>query len=374
MRKKLLSTIIILVLIFVAWAFLRFVIGGPEDTWICDNGQWVKHGNPKALMPDSSCGEQLNQNQDISNEIVVSQPQANAIISGTIQVMGQARGQWFFEAVFPVQLINENEELISQTQAHAQEDWTTENFVPFEAQIEVPAGFSGNATLILRRDNPSGLPEYDRELRIPVKIIKADSSRQTEANLILLNIPFLAQAPFGQWEDPIYQNACEEASLLMAILWVRGEEAISKDMATNELKKFADFEIERYNNFYDHSAADTAQLMKDYFNYYNVEVKNDIFIEDIKRELQKGNAVIVPIDGRSLKNPFYTQPGPPEHMLLIKGYDSGTGEFITNDAGTRHGENYRYNEDILWESIRDYPTGYKEPITETRKPMIIVWK
>ncbi len=27
----------------------------PEDTWICDNGQWVKHGNPVTLMPDGEC-------------------------------------------------------------------------------------------------------------------------------------------------------------------------------------------------------------------------------------------------------------------------------------------------------------------------------
>lgn len=32
---------------------LRFLT--PEDTWVCDEGQWVKHGNPAASMPDGEC-------------------------------------------------------------------------------------------------------------------------------------------------------------------------------------------------------------------------------------------------------------------------------------------------------------------------------
>ncbi len=49
--KKLLIILIIIVVIFL----LRFVIGGSEDDWICDNGQWVKHGVPSAPMPEDPC-------------------------------------------------------------------------------------------------------------------------------------------------------------------------------------------------------------------------------------------------------------------------------------------------------------------------------
>jgi hypothetical protein len=44
----------ILIIIFI-WLFLRFVLGGPEDDWICVNGQWVKHGQPLAPVPNKSC-------------------------------------------------------------------------------------------------------------------------------------------------------------------------------------------------------------------------------------------------------------------------------------------------------------------------------
>jgi len=376
-RNRIVTIFIVLALLIGAWLFLRFVIGGPEDTWICDNGQWIKHGNPRDPMPTSGCGEEkgdIEEKEDISEKIKVFKPQVNEILSGPIEIEGEAKGSWYFEAVFPIWLIDENGNIIAQTSAWAQDEWMTEDFVPFKAEIEAPSDFSGNATLILKNDNPSGLPEYDKEIRVPIKVDKKDSSRENGANLVLIDVPFLAQAPFGQWSDPIYQNACEEASLLMAILWVNRVKSISKEEATLELKKFADFEIEKYNNFYDHSMADTGQLMRDYFEYDNIEYRENIVAEDIINQLLNGNLVIVPINGQILKNPFYTPPGPAEHMLLIIGYDWTTEEFITNDAGTRQGEKYRYDQTILWEAIRDYPTGYKESILEINKVMLIVKK
>jgi len=44
-----------LLLVITAWFFVRFVIGGSEDDWICDEGQWVKHGYPSAPMPEGEC-------------------------------------------------------------------------------------------------------------------------------------------------------------------------------------------------------------------------------------------------------------------------------------------------------------------------------
>lgn len=49
--------IIIILIIIVAWFVLRFVIGGSEDTWICVDGEWVKHGVPSAPKPTKPCGD-----------------------------------------------------------------------------------------------------------------------------------------------------------------------------------------------------------------------------------------------------------------------------------------------------------------------------
>lgn len=47
--------------IVVALLVIFFIIGslrlfsGSEDVWICDNGQWVKHGQPSSQMPQEEC-------------------------------------------------------------------------------------------------------------------------------------------------------------------------------------------------------------------------------------------------------------------------------------------------------------------------------
>lgn len=46
--------------------FLRFVIGGDEDAWICQNGEWVKHGNPSRSQPATPCEKK---GQNIEEEV-----------------------------------------------------------------------------------------------------------------------------------------------------------------------------------------------------------------------------------------------------------------------------------------------------------------
>jgi hypothetical protein len=45
----------------------------------------------------------------------------------------------------------------------------TPAFVPFEATLSFTPPASRTGTLILAKDNPSGLPEHAAELRIPVR-------------------------------------------------------------------------------------------------------------------------------------------------------------------------------------------------------------
>jgi len=54
-KKKLLIYFgIILILIFV-WFGVRFILGGPEDDWLCVKGEWVRHGNPTVSKPTGGC-------------------------------------------------------------------------------------------------------------------------------------------------------------------------------------------------------------------------------------------------------------------------------------------------------------------------------
>ena len=191
---------------------------------------------------------------------------------------------------------------------------------------------------------------------------------------VLLDVPFTAQAPLGNWKDPRQQHGCEEASVLMALRWARGK-TLFATQAQQQILAMADWEQKKYGNYVDTSAIDTAErLVKKYAGYENVSVRYDIGVQDIKDELDNGNVVVAPMNGRLLKNPYFKRPGPLQHMLLIRGYDNTRGEFITNDPGTRRGKGYRYPYAILMGALRDYPTGNNEEIKNVRTAMIVIKK
>jgi hypothetical protein len=44
-----------LAVLILGWTVVRFVIGGPEDDWICEGGEWVRHGWPRDSRPEGEC-------------------------------------------------------------------------------------------------------------------------------------------------------------------------------------------------------------------------------------------------------------------------------------------------------------------------------
>lgn len=52
-KKYIIISAIVLVLIAITVVVLR----SKEDTWLCENGAWIKHGNPKEEMPTTFCGD-----------------------------------------------------------------------------------------------------------------------------------------------------------------------------------------------------------------------------------------------------------------------------------------------------------------------------
>lgn len=89
----------------------------------------------------------------------------------TFTVTGVAPNAWYFEAVFPIQIRDADDNLVATGQGHAQSDWTIPGPVPFTATITITNVYSGPADLILLRDNPSELPENSDEVTIPIIVI-----------------------------------------------------------------------------------------------------------------------------------------------------------------------------------------------------------
>lgn len=66
-NKKIFITIIVVIAILFVWLLIR----GPEDTWICVNGEWVKHGVPSAPKPTEPCDELPENGPPPLNELQV---------------------------------------------------------------------------------------------------------------------------------------------------------------------------------------------------------------------------------------------------------------------------------------------------------------
>lgn len=110
--------------------------------------------------------------------ITVVSPRIEDTVKSPLVIRGKARGYWFFEATFPIVLTDWDGRIIAEHYAQAQGEWMTTEFVPFRSILEFenpvfPGAdenhFSRRGYLILKKDNPSGLPEHDDALEIPIR-------------------------------------------------------------------------------------------------------------------------------------------------------------------------------------------------------------
>jgi len=104
------------------------------------------------------------------NDVIrIFHPSSGQTVSSPLYVEGEARGMWYFEASFPVSIIAEDGTVLLNHYIMTPFDWMTEEYVPFYTHLEFAAPTQGTGTLVLHKDNPSGLPEYDDEVRIPIQ-------------------------------------------------------------------------------------------------------------------------------------------------------------------------------------------------------------
>ena len=104
-----------------------------------------------------------------ANLIVADFPLSGSRIASPVTITGKAHGNWYFEASFPIKIVNESGAILDQRPAQAQGEWMTSEFVPFSVRLSFPAQPTGSkGKIILEKDNPSGLPEYDDYLEIPI--------------------------------------------------------------------------------------------------------------------------------------------------------------------------------------------------------------
>lgn len=125
---------------------------------------------------NASANINSNSNNNTISDIQITSPLKNDSITSPLQIEGEARGSWFFEASFPVQIVDDDGNQLGYGSAQAVGDWQTNDFVDFMAQITFENGNKSSGFLVLQNDNPSGLEDLKKEIRIPVNFSIAEKN------------------------------------------------------------------------------------------------------------------------------------------------------------------------------------------------------
>lgn len=175
-----------------------------------------------------------------------------------------------------------------------------------------------------------------------------------------LDVQFYAQAPKADWGMP-YQEACEEASLILAYNYVTFQ-TMTVEEFDKAIRDMVDWQIETYGSHKDITIEEVAMIAEKYLGFSNFEVVDNPTVEQMKEFLVQGYPIVAPFAGRQLGNPFFTEPGPIYHMLVIKGYEETEKglRFITDDVGTKRGKNFTYDENTLMSALHDWIEGSLE--------------
>lgn len=152
---------------------------------------WMGVKKAEEVAPGFSLGEseetdeakQTTYQSEKGVELIVTSPTKDSVVTSPLLITGEAPGFWYFEATFPLVLVNWDGLIIAEGYATAQGEWMTRELVPFTATLEFTdvlpltegiedlsqvQDFMKKGALILQRDNPSGLPQNDDAVEIPI--------------------------------------------------------------------------------------------------------------------------------------------------------------------------------------------------------------
>jgi hypothetical protein len=147
---------------------------GPAPTSFieCEKQYPVSQSYPRTCTTQLgvSFTEDIGNTSAMTDSITVETPRPNDTVSSPIVINGKARGTYYYEGTFPVEVHAADGTVVGQGIAEAQGAWTTTDFVRFKGTITfTKPNFGATGTLVFKNDNPSGDPSNQKELDIPVQ-------------------------------------------------------------------------------------------------------------------------------------------------------------------------------------------------------------
>ena len=200
-----------------------------------------------------------------------------------------------------------------------------------------------NVPEIIQNESPDQSPVLEKEA--------TPAEKHLPENFLIKNVAFISQAPAKIWDD-LHKEACEEATLLIVKNYLDGKrgDEIDVNSGDEEIKKMVKWQTKIWGGHFDLSLEKVKQMAETIYGIKS-EIKEIKSLDEIKKIISEGKLVIAPTAGRELRNPYFQNPGPVYHMVVIFGYDKNN--FIVHDVGTRRGANYKYPQKTLFDAIYD---------------------
>lgn len=174
--KKLLYALLTLVLVIAAGVGVYFYQQRNIDDMNAKNK--ILTSKVKKLQSEQSTTNPSNNDQQTTTTttytsekgvtVTVTSPKSGAKVTSPLTVSGTVPGSWSFEAQFTVRLVDAQGNLIAKTPAKLQGDWMTDEQVPFTATLSFSHSSGAKGSLVLIKDNPSGLANNNDSVVIPV--------------------------------------------------------------------------------------------------------------------------------------------------------------------------------------------------------------
>lgn len=180
-----------------------------------------------------------------------------------------------------------------------------------------------------------------------------------------LKAAFYAQAPAGNWDYP-WQEACEEATVLL-IANEYFNHQWSAEQFNQQILSMVDWENKTFGDYKHTTMAQTDQMIHDLLGL-KTKMHDNPDLATIKNILAEGHFIVLPLAGKELGNPYFSNGGPVYHVVVAKGYTKDN-QIITHDVGTKRGANYVYNWDTIDAALHDYA----EPISNGARRIIEVF-
>jgi len=171
LNKIILLIILVIIIGALAWKF--FILPDNKITCtleakLCSDGSYASR-----ILPNCDFAPCPGEKEGI----LISSPKKNEKITSILEIKGEARGTWFFEAQFNALLLDDHGNKLGEAILTAKSDWMTEDFVSFEGELDFIPSSTSLGTLKFLSANPSGLLEHQKIFEMKVQFTEVSSKK-----------------------------------------------------------------------------------------------------------------------------------------------------------------------------------------------------